>query len=199
MTVIQTSDDLQNHLIEQLEFLKTSVDAYDGGQTSEAKRLATTLRVLLHDTTHSKSLLGQLRMKGQDFYDSSAYERFNQTPWDVAVYTGLIGHYMNAETNEVSYVPALDYTGDNTPRWIPFEDWWTITVIKDEVGNRFTRRDLVLTMANQDGGAHVDPVITGKYAALARNNSLGWITSSSDASNQPLRYPERVSSQYSRG
>lgn len=32
-------------------------------------------------------------------------------------------------------------------------------------------------MANQDGGAHVDPSLDAKYAALTRSNSVGWMAS----------------------
>jgi len=36
------------------------------------------------------------------------------------------------------------------------------------------RRDLILAVANKDGGAHVDPVLDEKYANLSRGNSLAW-------------------------
>jgi len=37
-----------------------------------------------------------------------------------------------------------------------------------------SRRQLVCTMANQDGGAHVDPELDELYARISRNNELGW-------------------------
>ncbi|WP_155854560.1 hypothetical protein [Paenarthrobacter nicotinovorans] len=52
-----------NHLVEQLEFLDSSCSAYDAGAPSEAKRLATTVRVLLHDTKLSTSLMRRLGLK----------------------------------------------------------------------------------------------------------------------------------------
>jgi hypothetical protein len=39
----------------------------------------------------------------------------------------------------------------------------------------FTRKDLVLSIANQDGGAHVDPQLDEDYAGLTRKNSIGWV------------------------
>jgi hypothetical protein len=40
-----------------------------------------------------------------------------------------------------------------------------------------TRRELVLAVANQDGGAHVDPALgDAAYAAVSRDQSLGTIT-----------------------
>ncbi|MFJ5956563.1 hypothetical protein ACIQC5_11475 [Paenarthrobacter sp. NPDC092416] len=55
-------DDI-NRLVEQLEFLDSSCAAYDSGSRSEAKRLATTVRVLLHDTKQSTSLLATNAME----------------------------------------------------------------------------------------------------------------------------------------
>ena len=53
----QTLDDLNSHLKEQIQFLLKSCQSYDEGFFSEAKRLAVVIRVLLHDTKDSYSLL----------------------------------------------------------------------------------------------------------------------------------------------
>ncbi len=63
MKVRQTKDELESHLREQIEFLKRSSQAYDEGYTSEAKRLAVAIRLLLHDTQNSTSLLTLLEKK----------------------------------------------------------------------------------------------------------------------------------------
>lgn len=62
---------LEEHLNEQLEFLKRSAAAFDEGFTDEAKRLATVVRVLVHDTRTSHSLLNQLDIKNVDFHDTA--------------------------------------------------------------------------------------------------------------------------------
>lgn len=56
----QTDLELMQHLYEQMGFLRRSAEHYDAGDFSESKRLATTLRLLLHDTQKSSSLLMQL-------------------------------------------------------------------------------------------------------------------------------------------
>jgi hypothetical protein len=48
---------------EALSFLRNSNSAFDNGFEAEAKRLAVTLHVLLHDTANSHSLLQQLGFK----------------------------------------------------------------------------------------------------------------------------------------
>jgi len=42
------------------------------------------------------------------------------------------------------------------------------------IKNVFTRKDIICFVANQDGGAHVDMKLDGKYAELRKLNSLGW-------------------------
>jgi hypothetical protein len=67
----QTREDLEQHLQEQVEFLHSSARAFDEGFEGEAKRMAVVVRVLVHDTAHSKSLLSQLGLLGLAFYDTA--------------------------------------------------------------------------------------------------------------------------------
>jgi hypothetical protein len=48
-------------------------------------------------------------------------------------------------------------------------------VLKDNQGRLFNRRELILNVANTDGGAHVDPELEEAYMDLSRNNSLAWV------------------------
>jgi hypothetical protein len=58
---------------------------------------------------------------------------------------------------------------------VDFTQWWDKKiVIRDNQKNTFTRKDLVLTIANTEGGAHVDPNLDQAYANLSRFHSLGW-------------------------
>ncbi len=54
----------------------------------------------------------------------------------------------------------------------PFEQWWEKVVVVDSHRNQFTRQQLVLTLANREGGAHVDPRLDPAYAALTRKHSM---------------------------
>jgi hypothetical protein len=59
-------DELYEHLVEQVTFLRRSARAFDEGDTLEAKRLVTPIRVLVHETPRSRgrALLSQLNMIG---------------------------------------------------------------------------------------------------------------------------------------
>ena len=58
--------------------------------------------------------------------------------------------------------------------WREFKDWWESPVFIDNQKRTLSRRALVLTAANQDGGAHVEPGLDEVYAALSKMNSLAW-------------------------
>ncbi|MBD3915889.1 hypothetical protein [Nocardioides hwasunensis] len=54
-----------------------------------------------------------------------------------------------------------------------FDAWWKQPVLRNMHNNSFTRSDLVLVTANQDGGAHFDPSLDAMHHALTRGNSMG--------------------------
>uniref|UniRef100_UPI001F502B97 hypothetical protein n=1 Tax=Vibrio parahaemolyticus TaxID=670 RepID=UPI001F502B97 len=168
MAVKQTKEDLLIHLKDSCDFIEISCRAFDDGYVGEAKRLATTLRVLLHDTQKSKSLLNLLKVKTNMRYLNTA------TPYDsknLMSHHGLVG--LKISNDKAEYFPFLD-DSFGSPKYVKFPDWWNEVVISDSKKNQFCRRELVLSLANKDGGAHVDPKLTDKYAALTRNNSIGW-------------------------
>ena len=47
---------------------------------------------------------------------------------------------------------------------MPVNEWWNEVVMVQD--NSFSRKDIILATANQDGGAHVDPSPTAKTAEL---------------------------------
>ena len=176
--------DLEAHLEEQLSFIEASAAAYDSGFESEAKRLAVTLRVLLHDTRHSKSLLGQLGKMNGRFLDTA----LDLVLGNVASHGGLV--MIAADLSGGRYVAMLD----DVPipgRWLEFAQWWGEPVFVDKQKRKLSRGDLVLTAANQDGGAHVDPVLDATYADLAKNNSLAWEVCDGK-SVRPMGGPEKA-------
>jgi hypothetical protein len=96
-----SKSELHAHLQEQLQFLEASCNSFDAGFEGEAKRLAVTIRVLVHDTQQSKSLLGQLDLKGE-FFDSAA--PFNSH--NFATFSGLTNTILGRAS--VRHVAPLD-------------------------------------------------------------------------------------------
>lgn len=168
---------MQDHLAEQVEFLELSASSFDSGQESEAKRLAVTIRTLVHDTESSTSLLQQLGLKSHmPFANSGQPEPAANAPHGtVMIGAGLCYMNMDLGTKLVRYAPFLgELPEDRRHPPLCFDDWWLWPVFTDMAGNAFNRKKLVLSMANKDGGAHVDSKLPNDYRALAYENSAGF-------------------------
>ncbi len=178
MKRLLSREELQAHLDEQIGFLRTSAAAYDRGFEGEAKRLAVTIRVLLHETASSHSLLAQLRRRSGEFWELG----FPPAPGSVIAHGSLVAIAMMTN-GPPRYVAPLD----DVPlkRLVSFEEWWSAPIFEHPDGAMLSRRDLVLATVNQDGGAHVDPALDETYARFARDNAMGW-TYPSSAGAQPI-------------
>jgi SEC-C motif len=177
----QSQAELEVQLSEQLDHIQSSCERFDKGVSAEAKRLALAVRILVHDRRQSPSLLSQLGRKGMNFWDSAvAYD-----PSNLADQWGLL--VMTAGGNLPTFVAPFDRGSGG--RWIAFEDWWTGVIFRDRQQREMTRAGLILAVANQDGGAHVDPALEAAYAALSRQNSLGWTKTYTDGRHEPADPP----------
>lgn len=174
MTKVKLSiTDLENHLKEQVAFLQRSAKAFDQGYLVEAKRIAVIVRLLVHDTTSSKSLLGLLNLKKIRFLATSP--EYDENTKDIGSFNGLALLEMNTAEG-ARFIPrcSIPVKSPQPHTWKEFDGWWHKTVIKDAKNQEFSRKKLVLALANKEGGAHVDPELDVDYAALSRDNSMGW-------------------------
>lgn len=173
MKVEQTEEDLNKQLDKQIELLQVLSSVYDKGDQVVAMSMASAIRVVMHDTDKSHSLLAQLGLEGTPFFDSCLVK---QVPDDyevkkrVATYSGLFG--VALAKDKTFFAPYLDETPGGNPQTSSYADYWNRVVIEDN-NRTFTRRDIVLLVANKDGGAHVDPYLDAHYVDLVRNNSFG--------------------------
>ena len=182
----QSLEELQQHLKDTVQALELSGRAFDEGFEGEAKRLAVAIRVLVYDTSYSKSLLGQLELKTISFYDTCA-PRPNHA---YITYSGLTATDITPQG--ATYVALLDnLPPDRPPYWASFDQWWNRVIFVDQRRNETSRKDLILAVANKDGGVHVDPVLDEKYANLSRRNTLGWRFSNAKG-DVPLEGPEKA-------
>ncbi len=158
-------------LLEQWDFLKLSMDAYDEGREHEAKRLAVTIRVLVHDHGGT-SLLTQLGKRDQmEWFTSGAVDPHNLLPSQQLT-------WMQVEATEngskMSYQPYSEADLQAFPNeWVDFETYWNEAVIEDGRGISFSRRNLVLMLGNRSGGAHVGKLEAAERS-LASGTEFGW-------------------------
>lgn len=167
----QTHEEIAAHLRNTLEGLRSSADGYDAGNQWEAPRLAAAMRILLHDNKKSsRSLLGQLGRKATASFISTSLEiNDNQGLGQFALIVVSL-----VPGRSAAFKAPLDERASD--RHLPFESWWEEVILRTSEGTGLRRKDLVLTMADQDGGAHVDPNIDDTYARLSRKNALGVLT-----------------------
>ena len=166
-----TEDDFKSHLENKIRFLESSSQSYDNGCINEAKRLAVEIRVLLHNTSRSTSLLTHLKKNDILFYDTSS----DYDPNNLLSQMMLIKMRIGPQGPE--YIPVLDNESPihDLKKKVPFEDWWKKVVFVNTKGDTFDRKDLILNLSNKDGGAHIDANLDDAYANLTRFNSLGWM------------------------
>ena len=158
--------DFKSHLRRQLRFLSSSCASFDAGYHDEAIRIATVIRVLVHQTKSSTSLLKHLSATTINLLSTSegATER-------TVMYMGMGTVRVNSDGTH-SYFPSLS----NGPLFfsIPVSKWWEQVVFVG--GNaRLSRRKIVLSAANQDGGAHVDDSLNPDYKALISDGFAGFV------------------------
>jgi hypothetical protein len=170
--VKRTKSDLLVELREQVVLLQTACASFDSGLKPIGKHISLSLRVLLHHHGQSQALLYQLRLRDKQFFDSAG----DLDPNNLLTENPLCFMRIGATTD---YMPALA-EGPFQGRWLPFDRWWNNGVIRDDKRRVMNRSELILNVADTDGGAHVDPALDVAYMDLSRNNSLGWMIGEGD-------------------
>ncbi|WP_461516962.1 hypothetical protein [Porticoccus sp.] len=158
------SIDYVKHLQRQLGFIGRSCQLYDQGFEDEAIRVATTIRVLIHDTRNSTSLLQHLDKKNISVLSQSS-----------SLILGGETFFLNMGIIQSGkFVP--NFNGGPLNKQIPLDNWWNqIAFILDD-SLRLTKRDIVLVASNKDGGTHVDSSIPAAYEELIKFGNEPTIT-----------------------
>jgi hypothetical protein len=154
---VRTRQDLEQRLGEHIKWLRSSAQAFDAGDASEAKRIATAMRTLVHDTGVSRGLLVQAGMRDRIPWLSAVElepDGFAGPPWletvDMPGYRHIPG------------IPEFECT---------FQEWWKGRLLEYKA-TPIDRAWFVLRTTNFDGGAHVDPVLPADYRAITRDGGL---------------------------
>lgn len=176
------------HLVEQLQFLDASCAAFDAGAEIEAKRLAVSLRVLLHDTASSHSVLGQLGEKDKMRFPSNLLrDKTPELALDVrSTMPGLAVLGVPLEGGEPGWEPfCVTAPLDAETSTMSFEEWWKPSVMFDGTGHGFSRRNFVLIVSNKHGGAHVDASGLPQDFADLTAGSIGWVVDAGPVTASP--------------
>jgi hypothetical protein len=140
---IRHPDNDKKLLQAQYTRLKDALDGFYSGKEVQALTAAITLRVLVHQTNSSESLLSRL----------------NQCYWDLPI------RHKPLNPGAVFVVPvSLQIAGDGTRRVIRSD----FSSPSYHLGNtRLSKRTIVLNVADKDGRAHVDSKVPDSHATLS--------------------------------
>ena len=74
--------------------------------------------------------------------------------------------------SSTEYAPMMDLSYPDLKE-VDIQDWWNRIVLVVN-GLAFTRKDVMLSLANQDGGVHIDRELNADYKKLTRENLVGF-------------------------
>ncbi len=162
----RTPDELRDAALEQLELLRISCESFDAGNHISALQIAVCIRVLLNETKRSRSVLRQLQeafgihrplfyVIGYPNYGKRGFVRSNLTVYKLNVMPDNV---------MIDVAPCLD----KPKLQCNFDRWWSEEVQLYWEEQRLTRKDIILLLADKDGGAHIDEVLPEKYMLLKR-------------------------------
>jgi hypothetical protein len=190
---------LLTHLGEQINLLDALCAAYDRGDSVVMLSMSTAIRVIVHS---DGALLAQL-----DAFDdfpcldlrpaemreaiaaAFAMDEAEGDPDSILLALGLAVFAMPKHGN-VYYAPAYVVTPDEDA--VPFGAWWNDKVAREWSGVGYSRRDIILSTSNKDGGAHVD-LRKAQYVNVPRHGVPGmWFGSSDGVSENPSPIPTFV-------
>jgi hypothetical protein len=166
-----TKGELRERLREAIGHMLRSAAAYDAGDESEARRLAHSIRLLVKHSDHSqtKALLHQLGyLQSMSFLDTCGPIPGGNLLTDSPMVLMEFG------ANGGRFKPRLAEVGPwARPKMRLFPEWWNTPIIRNgSTKVDFCRREIILSVAEQDGGSHADPTLKAKYAALSRHNEF---------------------------
>lgn len=146
--------------------------------------MAVAMRVLLHHSPpQSKSVLEQAGLAGTEMISSAP-----EVDWRPGVFHSTLAG-LGAGPNGMEARPKLGAGPDR--RLLSLQDWLGEIVIQDTRGHQFSRWYIIRSVANQDGGAHVDSELDEAYHRLVNEHTWG-LTSIGPNGPQVVGGVERV-------
>jgi hypothetical protein len=159
-------DRFKEQLKKQVKFLLNSCALFDKGDMEEAIRIATCVRILIHDTRKSISLLKHLNAK--DIVLFSTIRHFPEGKDGYHCITVFSLGKLILSKDKMGYIPNLEDFKAGTSLVLPVDEWWEqiVWILSPEC--KLSRKRIILSAANQDGGAHVDFKFSYDYERLTQ-------------------------------
>jgi hypothetical protein len=174
----RTRKDVIQGLIQQSRFMRTSCVAFDVGEEWEAVRIANAAWIILRDglakKTTSKSILTQLGVRGSLRFLSSGAP-INPGNLASSMPLVLINVVSSGGETTAKYLPLLGNGPPIPPRLLQFPTWWEEGIYRDQKKRTLSRKNLIASMRDQDGGSHFDEELRDPtYIGVVKEGSAGW-------------------------
>ncbi|MFE9785194.1 hypothetical protein ACFYO7_07430 [Nocardia salmonicida] len=137
---------MKDELARQLRLMRTACTAFDAGDEEQALNIATRLRTLFHQTSASTSLVTHL--------GTAAPTKIHTTERQHGDWQDFLSIALAPLT--VPPVRTSPLLGRAVLEPVAIEDWWAGQPVFVHDSTAFSRKQIVLSMVNKDGGAHVD-------------------------------------------
>lgn len=155
---------LLERLQEQYHLLRKSVDEIKHGDLAEGIRIATAVRVLVHESGSSKPLLKQI---AKDYLQLEILDSPPRKPSAPGIIMMVIPIGFKLSNEGVHLSGDL---GGKTPTILG--KWWTRPALVLHGLGGISRREVILGLTNKEGGAHVDTDMPLKYRQLLEFRSF---------------------------
>ncbi|HEV2223863.1 MAG TPA: hypothetical protein VGR84_12755 [Candidatus Acidoferrales bacterium] len=165
----RSRENIEARLREQSDFLRRSAVAFYEGNFAESVRIAGTIRTLVYESGRCKPLLKQARSNGLDLQISEHVSEARQSGEELFNFAAGI-----RIDPGIAVYPSVDLESSHYTR-CSIGAWWNRRVFSFRSDGKqmiYTRSKVILTLANMEGGAHVDDRVDPAYAKLLTDQPL---------------------------
>ena len=171
----RSKENLLTKLREQADLLLTSARGFYAGSYAESLETAVHLRTLVYERGANKPLLRQVRSDGLDLQILDNVGETKRAGEEVFSFS------VGLRVDKSAVFPSVDLESTNYKR-CSIGAWWNREVFafwsqgKQGISQwmTYTRAQVVLILANKEGGAHVDSEIDPAYATLLTDQPLNF-------------------------
>ena len=165
MSAIDRKQFFLSRFEDQRHLLRTAINGMGSGDIIQALHVATSIRLLVHEG-NNKPLLKHLN---NNYLELPILDRVNEPPQDGGPGIRAVTFYCPVSAKFSAPEGALSLITDLEPsvyRTTTLGAWWeNACMVLPGIGAVY-RRELILGLANKEGGAHVDAEISAKYQRL---------------------------------
>lgn len=173
--VPRSKENLLIKLREQADLLFASAYGFFEGNSAQSLSIAVRLRTLVYESGISKPLLRQVRSDGLDLQVLDNVGETRQPGEEIFSFS------VSLRIDRPAVFPSIDLESTNYKR-CSIGAWWNRQVFAFWSQGRqgiskwmtYSRKQVILILANKEGGAHVDSEIDPAYATLLTDQPLNF-------------------------